>query len=933
MATRKPKIFCFTLISILLTAGNTPNFGQNSHEPNHDQITHALGTLPIQFIKNKGQLDRNARYYAQLPCGNVYFFSESIAFQFFFETDKEKAEEYRTKSMETGKSGEIREGNVLMSFVGVNKNATVEGLDKSETKMSFFKGDDSRMWVSGALAYQRILYRNIYPHIDLIVNGHGKGIKLEYRVKAGGRIEEIRVRYEGVKEIDVNCNGELEIDTGEIVLREEAPVSYQVVDGKRVRVDTMYVVEEDNTMRFKAGSYREDKELIIDPTLIFSTYLGGSGGEHGNGIAIDKGGNAYVTGWVWSTDFPATTGVYDDYYNWGYRDAFVAKINSSGSKLIFATFLGGGDWDEGRGISVDGDGNAYITGWTQSTNFPSTKDAFARKLNGARDAFVAKLNSAGTKLLFSTYLGGRAGDEGGAIVVDGEGNAYVAGWTYSYDFPTTPNAYDQDNDGGRDVFITKIDPTANTLLFSTYLGGSASEFIGEMDGYETGGIAIDSDENIYVTGWTGSVDFPVTANAYDTTPNGGHDVFVAKLNPVGTKILFSTYLGGKTDDESGGIAVDEDGNSYITGWTGSYNFPVTANAYNTSSRGGHDVFVTKLNPQGADLVYSTYLGGNGDDHGNAIAIDGDGNAYITGWTASPSFPAYPDAYDRRFNGDHDAFLARINPEGTGLLYSTYLGGSGGEHGNGITVQGKENVYVTGWTWSGDFPTTSGAYNTSYTFDRDVFISKIRFPLKYEYILELTSEDGGTTDPAPGTYKYHEVTEVTIEAIPDDEYFFAYWEVEGETSGSTNPMTVVMDSHKSIEAIFSGGGEWGDGGGGGGGWDMGPSCFIATAAYGSFLHPHVKVLREFRDRFLMPHKIGRSIVNFYNKYSPPVARFIAKYKAMKIPVRIGLLPLVSLSYSLLLFGPAATAAMLMFMVLFPILFVKISRRKKRIVEQE
>jgi hypothetical protein len=407
-------------------------------------------------------------------------------------------------------------------------------------------------------------------------------------------------------------------------------------------------------------------------------------------------------------------------------------------------------------------------------------------------------------------------------------------------------------------------------------------------------------------------------------------VFITKLNRSGAKLVYSTFLGGKDHDESGGIAVDDEGNAYITGGTDSYDFPTTYDSYRTSRMYGYDAFVTKLNAKGSELVYSTFLGGSRDDRGSAIAVDEDGNAYITGWTRSYDFPTYSDAYDQDHNRDRDVFIARLNSAGTGLLYSTYLGGSGGEHGNGISLEGRNHVYVTGWTWSSDFPVTTGIFDTDYSGGHDAFIGKIRFPDKYKYILTLSSDYGGTTDPAPGTYTYHEVTELTIRATSSDGYYFGRW--EGDASGTENPLTLTMDSHKSIQAKFYEQVDWGGGGGGGGGGFM-ESCFIATAAYGSFLHPHVNILREFRDRYFMPYKPGRAFVDFYYKHAPSAAKFISKHKILKITVRISLFPLVVFSYSLIHLGPVITALILGFMVLVPTFVFRSRRKKKRLVKNE
>ncbi|OLE17086.1 MAG: hypothetical protein AUI36_36895 [Cyanobacteria bacterium 13_1_40CM_2_61_4] len=408
---------------------------------------------------------------------------------------------------------------------------------------------------------------------------------------------------------------------------------------------------------------------------------------------------------------------------------------------------------------MDAHGNAYVTGHTSSTNFPTTLGAFQIAFAGGSDAFVTKLNPDGSALVYSTYLGGSNGgnstggadtNEGAGIAVDADGNAYVTGFTGANDFPTTPGAFQSAFAGGWDAFVTKLNPTGSALVYSTYLGGSF------LDGGS--GIAVDSNGNTYVTGETQSSNFPTTMGAFQPALAGCCDAFVTKLNPTGSALVYSTYLGGRFGETSRGIVTDADGNVFVTGNTESPDFPTTMGAFQSIYGGNNDAFVTKLNPIGSGLVYSTYLGGTGGERGGGIAVDANGNAYVTGSTWSLDFPTTPGAFQPNFRGgDFDAFVAKFNPDGSLLVYSTYLGGSNGDYGNGIAVNAAGNAYVTGDTGpnietrncspcTNDFPTTPGTFQPNYGGGiNDAYVVKLDptgSALAYSTYLGGSSGDSG-----------------------------------------------------------------------------------------------------------------------------------------------------------------------------------------------
>jgi hypothetical protein len=384
--------------------------------------------------------------------------------------------------------------------------------------------------------------------------------------------------------------------------------------------------------------------------------------------------------------------------------------------LSYSTYLGGSGQDEAARIAVDAAGHAYVTGFAESANLPTTLGAFQTTSGGATDAFVTKLNPAGSGLVYSTYLGGSSFEEGSGIAVDAAGNAYVTGSTYSADFPTTPGSYQPTLAGDQDAFMTKLNSTGSGLLYSTYLGGSGPD-VGR-------GIVVDTAGSAYVTGDTSSTDFPTTPGAFQPAFDGLQDAFVIKLNPSGSALAYSTYLGGSDGESSGLIAVDTAGSAYVTGTTRSADFPTTPGAFQPAFGGVQDAFVIKLTPSGSALVYSTYLGGSGTEVGWGIAVDAAGNAYVTGATGSTNFPTTSGAFQSTLAGVENAYVTKVAPTGSALLYSTYLGGSSGESSYSIAVDMAGNAYVTGGTGSSDFPTTSGAFQTTLRGDQDVFVTKL-----------------------------------------------------------------------------------------------------------------------------------------------------------------------------------------------------------------
>jgi hypothetical protein len=449
--------------------------------------------------------------------------------------------------------------------------------------------------------------------------------------------------------------------------------------------------------------------------LIWSTFLGGSSEDGGLAIDVDVLGNVYVAGYTYSTDFPTTSTAFDTSHNGNY-DAYVAKLNSTGGNLVYATFIGGSNQDEAKDITLDGMGNAYIVGLTWSPNFPTTAGALDTTRDGADDAFVAKLDWMGSGLEYCTLLGGSNQDWAYGVAVDYSNMAYVTGWTSSTDFPTTAGAFDTTHNGGGEAFVAKLNETGSALEYGTYLGGS---------GYDRSNAIVVEDPEVYVVGLTDSENFPTTSRAFDDSLTGLGDAFIVKFDMWDDTLAYSTYLGGNSYEVANDIALDEFGNVYLTGVTSSEDF-ATMGAYDTTYNGGdYDAFVAKLNETGNLLEYATYLGGDTTDMAYGIAVDYSGAAYLAGYTLSSDFPTTSEAFDITHNGPIDAFVAKLNTTGDTLKYASFLGGSLWEYGFDLAMDQFYYIYVTGSTRSSDFPTTPGAFDTTHGGSFcDAFVAKL-----------------------------------------------------------------------------------------------------------------------------------------------------------------------------------------------------------------
>ncbi|MBN2373801.1 SBBP repeat-containing protein [bacterium] len=720
-------LFCSLVFSLASTIAQADKHG-NIH-------LKRMSGIEIPFIENMEQIkEKSVRFYAYTFAGSVLV------------TDKGEIVHNIIKSSCSSQNSEIGLMVSIRESLVWPDQLDIKGIQKTETKVNYFTGDKAA-WKTGINTFQEVGLGEIYQGIELRLKARRNTVEKIFTVYPQGSVTDIKIKIDGAKGLYINKAGELEMDTEIGSVTFSRPIAYQEIEGKRIEVPVNYVLLTSNdslspsnlvhnseglsfenrlgddninnqtafVYAFSVGEYDNSKPLIIDPALGYSTYFKMGDQDSVNDMAVDQDGAVYLTGRTWLVNFIITKESLQTIHA-GERDVFITKIKPDGTGLVYSTFLGGSGTDEGYGIAVDSAGNAYVTGYTNSTNFTTLK-AIQPVRSGSYDAFITKIDPNGSALVYSTFLGGSLGDYANDLALDSSGNVYVTGYTYSTNFPTKNPIQPAKAGIYYDVFVTKIDSAGSSLVYSTYLGGIGMDH--PLD------IAVDIYSQAYITGWTDSADFPVH-NAFQPALGSSNynDAFVAKINALGTGLTYSTYLGGIRKDEAAAIAVDSQGNAYVTGFSKSENFPlqnpIKANHTNINLS---DAFVTKFNPAGSGIIYSTYLGGSNNTGATGIGVDISGHAYVLGKTDCSDFPLV-NPVQASFGGSADAYLVKINPAGSALLYSTYLGGSNAEIPLCLAVDDSGGAYLAGTTSSNDFPTTPGVLQNLLDPAYDIFVACI-----------------------------------------------------------------------------------------------------------------------------------------------------------------------------------------------------------------
>ena len=755
----------------------------------------AYGHSPRYFEPNAGQFDRQARYLSR-GAGYTLFLTDTEAVMVLTRSVRPPTRPRLPENLPNPEQTVVR-----LKLAGARPPSTWDSLERQPGISNYFLGNDPRKWRANIPNYGAVEAHGVYPGIDWIWHGHEGQLEYDLTVAPGADPNQVQLVWEGGDSLRLNAEGDLVLATrlGDVV--QQRPRVYQEAGRNRVEVASRYVLT-GNRVRFALGPYDRRRELRIDPviSLDYSTYLGGSASDRGEAIAVDGAGSAYVTGYTYSANFP-TDGPYQGTLK-GSGNAFVTKFAPGGTTLVYSTYLGGSTNDFGQGIAVDSQGSAYIAGYTYSTDFPIVSAFLATfpTVKGHLSGFVTKLAPAGNALDYSSYLGGgspAAMDSAWAIAVDGVGSAYVTGYTNSSNFPTQ-SPYQAQLAGQTNAFVAKVAPAGNSLVWSTYVGGSGTD--------QALGIAVDAENSPYIVGLTSSTNYP-TQSPFQSQ-NNGEDTFVTKFSPDGSKLVYSTYLGGGGYDWGYAIAVDTAGSAYVAGQVGSNNFPTTSLAYQTTNhgfaQGGYNSYVAKFSPDGSTLVYSTLLGGTtpSGDQAFAIAVDPEGSAYVTGVARSSDFPTQA-AIQTTNTAGYAVFVSKFSPDGGQLVYSTFLGVSYGETGQGIAVDGAGAAYLTGVTGATGYLTQS-PYQTTNT-GGGAFVTKVApYPSANQYLLTTSVSPGAggsiSAVPVSSNLYYDFGTSVQLTAVAASGYGFSGF--TGDLTGSTNPQTVVMSAARTVTASFA-----------------------------------------------------------------------------------------------------------------------------------
>ncbi len=631
-------------------------------------------------------------------------FSNEVLAKNFFEQNKNTLEDARfsTKNSDFAIKFSLNsitfqqkdsDQKLILEFSNANQNTQIQGLEKNST------------------GFSKIVYSEIYEGTDLLYYfTENQKLKYDFVIKPGYEPSQILLNYNGATSLALSESGDLVVNSSIGKIIEKKPYTFQFVDGEKVEVESSFKILNHNTFSFKIGKYNQSKTLYIDPTVEFSTYLGGLEDERGFGVRVDQSGEPYTIAKTQSTNYPTTTGAFDNSIS-GAADVCVSKITADGTALMFSTFLGGTDNDEGYGLELSPNGTVWVTGYTTSSDFPTSANGFDIIHNGSQDIFLTQLDSTCSNIIFSSFLGGNSQEFGRAMAIDTENNVYLTGMTFSQNFPVTAGVIDGSLAGGRDAFVSKID---TTIIFSTYIGGSIVEKANDIAYNE-------SDDEIYLIGETASTDFPVSGSAFGSFFYGGTlDAFVSKISGDGTNLIYSTYLGGSSDDVGNGITIGDFGTAFICGSTNSPFFPVTFDAFDQtlnnpgSSLSSTDAFISQINADASNLLFSSFLGTDSSESAKNVILDSQGAIWVGGIAnVTPlTSPSASKGSNGIMHGNTDLFASKISPDATGLIYYELFGGEdldGIDFGNPIDLF-EDSLFVFGTAESIDFPTTPNSFS-------------------------------------------------------------------------------------------------------------------------------------------------------------------------------------------------------------------------------
>jgi Ca2+-binding RTX toxin-like protein len=671
--------------ALLVLAAASPGHRRGPVTPSRDAARRPIAAsharLPLRFEANQGQLDPRVRFLAR-GAGYSLFLTPAEAVIRLSTAGRPSREPVVDRAAARSRPGAV----VRMRLAGANPAPVMTGRDRIGGHANYVRGRDPSRWRTGVPAYARVEYREVYPGVDLVYHGTDGKLEYDFVVAPGADPRRIALAFDSVSDRRLEPGGRLALRTAAGDVGLDAPHAYQEVGDTRRPVPSRYVLEPDR-VAIEVGGYDATLPLVIDPVLVYSTFLGGNEWDSAMDIALDEAGYIYVAGSTPSADFPTFDPAQP--VPGGSGDVFVAKLAPGGSAFVYSTYLGGSGYDIAWGVAADCAGNTYVSGDSDSLDFP-TLNAFQPARAGLVDAVVAKLDPAGA-LLYSTYLGGTRNDGRAKVAADCDGGIYVAGQTDSNTFPTA-HALQPSRAGGYDGFVAKLTADGSGLVYSTYLGGSFNDL--------PLAFAVDAAGHAFVAGITSSSNFPTVAPV-QPSPAGFEDAFVSELSADGSALVYSTYLGGSSDDGVWGMAVDAAGNTYLAGRTESFDFPTVNAVQPDFADGFFDGLVAKLGPGGSPLIYSTYLGGSDIDWAMDVAADSAGRAYVTGFTESTDFPTV-NPLQPTLTGFENALVAKLASDGTALIYSTYFGG-GFEEGWGIAVDRLGTAWIAGDTGASEFP--------------------------------------------------------------------------------------------------------------------------------------------------------------------------------------------------------------------------------------